>query len=75
MSPSGTVPEQNIKFDFLQLVQAETDDLYKKINEYETAAKEANGISDKYDAEIRDMGKKVAKLEVKYFFNSLYIQI
>merc|ERR1711929_19119 len=47
----------------MQSMKAETDDLYKKINEYETAAKEANGISDKYDAEIRDMGKKVAKLE------------
>merc|ERR1711962_486136 len=47
----------------MQSMKAETDDLHKKINEYETAAKEANGISDKYDAEIRDMGKKVAKLE------------
>merc|ERR1711962_748502 len=47
----------------MQSMKAETDDLYKKINEYETAAKEANGISDKYDAEIRDMGKKVAKME------------
>ena len=45
-------------------LQAETDDLYKKINEYETAAKEANSVSDKYDADIRDMSKKVQKLEV-----------
>jgi len=37
--------------------------LYKKIQEYENSAKEANGISDKFDADIRDMGKKVAKLE------------
>ncbi len=45
-------------------LQAETDDLYKKINEYEMAAKEANAVSDKYDADIRDMSKKVQKLEV-----------
>ena len=38
--------------------------MYKKIQEYETATKEANGISDKFDADIRDVGKKVAKLEV-----------
>jgi hypothetical protein len=28
------------------------------------AAKEANAVSDKYDADIRDMSKKVQKLEV-----------
>ena len=50
-------------------MKVETDDLYKKIQEYENSAKEANGISDKFDADIRDMGKKVAKLEV-YFFKS-----
>ena len=38
--------------------------MYKKIQEYETATKEANGISDKFDADIRDVGKKVAKVEV-----------
>ncbi len=54
-------------------LQAETDDLYKKINEYEMAAKEANAVSDKYDADIRDMSKKVQKLEVT--FNGFYLKI
>merc|ERR1711922_98240 len=47
----------------MQSMKAETDDLYKKIAEYERNAKEANSISDKFDADIRDMGKKVQKLE------------
>ena len=47
----------------LVLLQAETDDLYKKISEYEDATKEANGISDKFDADIRDSSKRVTKLE------------
>jgi hypothetical protein len=34
------------------------------------AAKEANAVSDKYDADIRDMSKKVQKLEVT--LNGLY---
>ena len=51
--------------------QAETDDLYKKISEYESNAKEANSISDKYDMDIRDMSKKVQKLEV----SNNYLQI
>ena len=45
------------------VLQAETDDLYKKIAEYEDATKEANGISDKFDADIRDSSKRVQKLE------------
>jgi hypothetical protein len=56
------------------LAQAETDDLYKKINEYETAAKEANSISDKYDADIRDMSKKVQKLEVSRSYEE-YVKV
>jgi len=47
----------------MQSMKAETDDLYKKINEFETAAKAANDASDKFDADIRDTGKKVQKLE------------
>ena len=37
--------------------------MYKKINEYEEATKAANAISDKFDADIRDTGKKVQKFE------------
>jgi len=47
----------------MQSMKAETDDLYKKIHEFETAAKAANDASDKFDADIRDTGKKVQKLE------------
>jgi len=44
-------------------MKAETDDLYKKINEFEDAAKAANDASDKFDCDIRDSGKKVQKFE------------
>jgi len=46
-------------------MKAETDDMYKKINEYETATKESNAANDKLDADLRDLGKKVQKLETK----------
>jgi len=49
----------------MQSMKAETDDMYKKINEYEEATKESNGVSDKLDCDIRDLGKKVQKLETK----------
>jgi len=47
----------------MQSMKAETDDMYKKISEYERATKAANDLSDKYDCDIRDTGKKVQKLE------------
>jgi len=47
----------------MQSMKGETDELYKKIAEFEDATKDSNGISDKYDADIRDMGKKVQKFE------------
>jgi len=49
----------------MQSMKAETDDMYRKINEYEEATKESNGESDKLDCEIRDLGKKVQKLETR----------
>jgi len=49
----------------MQSMKAETDDLYSKINNYESATKEANDESDKNDCDIRDLGKKVQKLETK----------
>ena len=52
-----------IIFYIIIIPQAETDDLYKKIHDFETAAKAANDSSDKYDCDIRDTGKKVQKLE------------
>jgi len=47
----------------MQSMKVETDELYKKIAEFEAATNEANGFSDKYDADIRDTGKKVQKFE------------
>jgi len=47
----------------MQSMKAETDELYKKIHDFETAAKKANDASDKFDCDIRDTGKKVQKLE------------
>jgi len=49
----------------MQSMKAETDDMYRKIKEYEDAAKEANDASDRNECEIRDMGKKVQKYETK----------
>ena len=45
--------------------QAETDELYAKIGEYEGMTKNANSDSDKNDMDIRDLGKKVQKMETK----------
>ena len=39
------------------------DEYTKKIDEFEAKTKETNAISDKLDAEIRDIGKKVQKYE------------
>ena len=39
--------------------------MYNKCKEYEDATKEANNASDKNDIDIRDVGKKVQKMETK----------
>merc|ERR1712152_21152 len=44
-------------------MKVETDELYTKIQNFEDNIKEANGISDKFDADIRDMSKRTQKLE------------
>ena len=49
----------------MQTMQAETDELYKKIAEYEAATDESNAASEKLDCEIRDLGKKVAKFDTR----------
>ena len=48
-------------------LQAETDDLYQRCANFDNVAKEANATSDRMDAEIRDLSKKVsrASLSVK----------
>jgi len=47
----------------MQSIKAETDEMYAKINELQEATREANGDSDRFDADIRDTGKRVQKLE------------
>merc|ERR1712038_1636661 len=44
-------------------MKAETDELYAKIEELQDCIKNANSDSDKFDADIRDTGKRVQKLE------------
>merc|ERR1712142_884203 len=44
-------------------MKAETDELYAKIDDLEDATKDANSTSEKFDADIRDTGKKVGKFE------------
>merc|ERR1711983_381394 len=46
-----------------QSIKAETDEMYAKINELQDATREANADSDRFDADIRDTGKKVQKFE------------
>ena len=51
----------NFIFFLTNKFQAETDDLYKRCSNFNNVAKEANTTSDKLDAEIRDLSKKVRK--------------
>merc|ERR1712179_305291 len=47
----------------MQSIKAETDEMYAKINELQENTRAANADSDRFDADIRDTGKKVGKLE------------
>merc|ERR1712114_132829 len=47
----------------MQAIKAETDEMYAKINEIQESTRDANSDSDKFDADIRDTGKKVQKFE------------
>jgi len=47
----------------MQSMKAETDDLYRKIKEYEDVTQQSNEISDQQEVTIRDMSKKVLKHE------------
>jgi len=47
----------------MQSIKAETDEMYAKINELQENTREANADSDRFDADIRDTGKRVQKLE------------
>merc|ERR1712228_885590 len=50
----------------MQSLKAETDGLYKTIEGFEEATREAVGRADKADCDIRDYGKKVQNLEIGY---------
>merc|ERR1711942_428822 len=50
----------------MQSLKAETDTLYKTIEGFEEATREAVGRADKADCDIRDYGKKVQNLEIGY---------
>jgi len=47
----------------MQAIKAETDEMYAKINEIQESTRDANADSDRFDADIRDTGKKVQKFE------------
>ena len=49
----------------MQSMKVEIDDSYNKCKEFDDATKEANSASDKNDIDIRDVGKKVQKMETK----------
>ena len=50
----------------MQSLKAETDQLYATINKYETETKDANNLSDKSEADIRDLGKKIQGYECDF---------
>merc|ERR1712121_603803 len=50
----------------MQSLKAETDTLYKTIEGFEEATREAVGRADKADCNIRDYGKKVQNLEIGF---------
>ena len=50
----------------MQSLKSETDSLYATIAKFEEATKEANSQSDKYDCDIRDIGKKCQSYEVEF---------
>merc|ERR1712203_131544 len=47
----------------MQSMKAGTDELYAKIEEMQESTREANSESDRFEADIRDTGKRVQKLE------------
>jgi len=49
----------------MQSMKAEIDDMYQMIAENEAKTNEANAESDRYDAEIRDLSKKVLKQDTR----------
>ena len=50
----------------MQSLKSETDSLYATIARFEDETKEANALSDKYECDIRDVGKKTQSYEVEF---------
>ena len=50
----------------MKSLKDETDQLYAIIRKYEDATKEANGLADQADCDIRDFGKKVHGFEIEF---------
>merc|ERR1712039_1118252 len=50
----------------MQSLKGETDVLYATIARFESDTKDANALSDKHDADIRDLGKKIQGYEVDF---------
>ena len=55
--------ETFLECKYFLIFQSETDDMYARIEELQTNTREANSDSDRFDADIRDTGKRVQKLE------------
>merc|ERR1712117_337512 len=47
----------------MQTMKFDCDDMYAKIADLEQSIRDANGESDRFDADTRDTGKRVQKLE------------
>ena len=61
--------KDDLHFDEIQIpLQAETDDLYQRCANFDNVAKEANATSDRMDAEIRDLSKKVGRASLSLKF-------
>ena len=50
----------------MQSLKGETDVLYSTIAKFEGEVKEANSQSDKHEADIRDLGKKIQGYECEF---------
>merc|ERR1711935_885647 len=50
----------------MQSMRFDIDALYQKNAEYEEDIRNSNSISDEYDVQIRDIGKKVQKFETNF---------
>ena len=50
----------------MQSLKSETDNLLKQIEKYESVKEEAETASNRYDCDIRDLGKKITNYEGEF---------